>query len=152
MALSTMPRRTSGAVNAAATGKRDVKLRRLWREFIRDRAAYRAAWERYQPMYDAFVAELPPCPEGVRPGDHMRAHNWLWRKHGLEELWNAWNSATEAMEATSAAIRAVEAFLGIGIKLAALPVGFELDSDVLEEARDAVLKDIERMMGISCIS
>jgi hypothetical protein len=53
----------------------------------------------------------------------MRAHNWLWRKHGLEELWNAWNSATEAMEATSAAILAVEAegLLGIGIKLAALP-------------------------------
>jgi hypothetical protein len=141
----------SGAVNAAATGKGDIKLRRLWWEFIRHRAAYQAAWERYQPMYEAFVAELPPCPKGIRPGDHMRAHNWLWHKHGLEELWNAWNSATEAMEATSAAILAVEAegLLGIGIKLAALPVGFELDSDDLEEARDAVLMDIERLMGFT---
>jgi hypothetical protein len=144
-------RPTSGAVNAAATGKGDIKLRRLWWEFIRRRAAYRAAWERYQSMYEAFVAELPPCPEGVRPGDHMRAQNWLWRKHGLEEPWNAWNSATEAMEATFAAILAVEAegLLGIGIKLAALPVGFELDSDDLEEARDVVLMDIERLMGIT---
>jgi hypothetical protein len=135
--------------NAAATGKGDIKLRRLWWEFVRDRAAYQAAWERYQPTYDAFIAELPPHPEGVRPGDHMRAHNWLWRNHGLEELWNAWNSASEAMEATSALILAVEAegLLGIGIKLAALPV--EPDLDDLEEARDAILMDIERLMGIT---
>jgi hypothetical protein len=57
--------------------------------------------------------------------------------------------ASEAMEATSAAIRAVEAegLLGIGIKLAALPV--EPDLDDLEEARDAVLMDIERLTGIT---
>jgi hypothetical protein len=144
-------RPASGAASAAATGAGDVKLRQLWSEFIRHRAAYRAAWERYQPAYDAFIAELQRCPEDVLPDDHMRAHNWLWRKHGLEELWNGWNSATDAMEAASAAILAVEAegLLGIGIKLAALPVEFELDSDDLEEARDAVLMDIERLLGVT---
>jgi hypothetical protein len=55
------------------------------------------------------------------------------------------------MEATSAAIRAVEAegLLGVGIKLAARPVGFEPDPEHLEEARDAVLMDIERLLGIT---
>ena len=141
----------SGVAPASSTIKGDVELRRLWSEFIRRRAAYRAAWERYQPVYETFIAELPPCPHDVLPGDHMRAHNWLWRKYGLEELWSTWNSTNEALEEVFAAILAVEAegLLGIGIKLAALPVEFELDSEDLQKARDAVLTDIERSLGMT---
>jgi hypothetical protein len=140
----------SGDAPASATIYGDLNLRRLWFEFIRRRAAYRAAWERYQPVYEAFIAELPNCPDDVRPGDHMRAHNWLWHKHGLEHLWNTWNSANEAMEEVFASILGVEAegLLGIGIKLAALPIEFELDAEDLERARAAVLLDIERLLGI----
>jgi hypothetical protein len=132
---------------AAISG--DLTLRRLWFEFNRRRAAYRTAWERYQPVYETFIAELPDCPDDVRPGDHMRAHNWLWHKHGLEHLWDTWNSANEAMEEMFASILAVEAegLLGIGIKLAALPIEFELDAEDLERARAAVLLDIERLLG-----
>ena len=109
--------------------------------------AHAVAQEKYKPVRAVFEAELPPCPDDVVFGDHWFAHNWLWRKHGLDQLRDAWNDAGSAMCETVEAILQTEAagLFGVGVKLAALPD--KPDPEDYEDAVAAVLNDIDRLLG-----
>ena len=113
----------TAAALAALSPAQDVELRLLWSEYLVHADAHAAAQEKQKPARAAFDAEFPPCPDDVLPGEHWRAHNWLWRKHGLDHLSDAWNAAGSAMCETAETILQTEAagLFGIGVKLAALP-------------------------------
>jgi hypothetical protein len=125
----------------------DKKLRRLWSRYLKQVAEYQTACQKYDPARAAFDAELPPCPEDVMSGDHWRAHQWLWNKHGLEPLCDAWNAAHDAVGKTAKAIQRTkaESLFGVGVKLTALPIDYEEEDckDALKSTRD----DIDRLLG-----
>jgi hypothetical protein len=138
-ALSLPAAASLPAVNDAVS---DKKLRRLWSKYLNDVAEWEAVCAKYDPARAAFEVELPPCPEDVLAGDHWRAHQWLWNKHGLEPLWDAWNVAHDEVGKTVKAIQRTRAdsFFGLGVKLTALPI--EHDEDDLQDAVKSVLQDI----------
>jgi hypothetical protein len=165
MANYNLTRRTLIPVAAAAVAtatasptpsmgaKPDAELHRLWADRQARIAAYNAARERCQPARASFDAEFPPCPADVLPGRHWDAHDWLWRKHGLNKLSDAWNAAFIAIQETDAAIVSTpaEGLFGIGIKLSALSSTEHLQPDASEyEAMViSVLADIDRLTGSS---
>jgi hypothetical protein len=137
-----------GAATETITGP-DRELRRLWSEYLTLIAADDAVMAKYTPAHTAYEAELPPCPEGVLPGDHLRAHESLWRKHGLDKLWDQRNSIDTAQRETIAAILSTKAegLFGIAVKLSAMPDGAQYDQEDWTEATAVVLDDIDRLLG-----
>ena len=135
------------SVPAMASVDADARLRRLWAEYLAHADAYAAAHEKYEPVRAAFDAEYPPCPPDVLPGHHWEGQRPLWRKHGLEVLWDACNTADEAMHQTIDNIRDTEAtgLFGIGVKLAAQPR--DGDHQDVTEAAISVLNDIDKLLG-----
>jgi hypothetical protein len=98
----------------------DAELRKLWNEYLRQTEAVAAAEEALREPRAAFDAEYPPCPEHTLPGEHFRAHDRLWRKHGLDELTDKLNAAYEELVAIVRRVRQARASspFGIGVKLA----------------------------------
>jgi hypothetical protein len=94
-----------------------------------------------------YDAEEPPCPDDVLPGHHLEANQWLWKKHGLDTLYDAWNNAGEAMGESIEVIRDTEAtgLLGILVKFLALPTDTEAED--YEESYVSALPDIDRLLG-----
>jgi hypothetical protein len=144
---ATLPAVAAMPVGAAPV---DAKLRHLWSEYLTHADGYTAARERYETARAAFDAELPPLPDGVQPGDHRLAHDWLWRKHNLDMLWGACTATTSAIRETIATILHTEAegLLGVGVKLAAMPPNpDEWTFEDYEDAVVAALEDIDRLTG-----
>jgi hypothetical protein len=138
-----------------AAPQSDAVLRNLWSEYLvladaRDKVA-----QKYATARASYDAERPPCPDGVLPGDHHRAYEWLWQKHGLEQLWDAADAAHDRMDDIVKGILCVEAtsLFGIGVKLAALPGSYSLsegrsnDPEDYVESVASVLSDINRLIG-----
>ncbi len=117
------------ALAAANPAANDAELLRLFAE-------YRAAVEEYvarkkisDQAHAAFLSEMPPCPPGVRPGDHWRAHEPLYHASGAEATYDAWIETSEWMHATIAKIRGTEAhgLVGVAVKLATVEPEFTED-------------------------
>ena len=127
----------------------DIALFRLYGEYIDRALASAAAWEKVRPAHAAYDAELPPCPDGVSPGHHRRAHDWLWRKHGLDELYDAANTTSDKLRETIAAIMRTEAvgLFGVGVKLTAIRLWSEPEVEDYEEVATLALRDIDRLIG-----
>jgi hypothetical protein len=92
----------------------------------------------------------------VLSGHHFEACRPLWKKHGLDRLYDAWNAAGEQADETAEAIREEEAegLFGIGVKLAALPVDGNC-RDYAPDHEDAIiaaLGEIDRMIGTTFVS
>jgi hypothetical protein len=150
---------TAAAVSAASTvalaaspalAGADAALPSLWAEYLGHAHAHEAAQAAYGPVRAAFDAEMPPFPPDVLPGHHWEAMQPLWRSYGLEELSDASNDAYNRASATIAAIQATpaEGLIGVGIKLAALPVDSENVSDEdLKDAIESAMRDIARLTG-----
>src|ERR1700730_12150002 len=150
---------TAAAASAASTvaltaspalAGADAALLSLWAEYLGHALAHEAAQAAYKPIRAAFDAEMPPFPPDVLPGHHWEAMQPLWRSYGLEELSDASNNAYNRASATIAAIQATpaEGLIGIGIKLAALPLDRENVSE--EDMADAIasaLEDIALLTG-----
>ena len=121
----------------------DAVLLRLWSEYVARAAAHTAAQKEAASVRALYDADEPPCPDDVRPGDHWEANQWLWRKHGVDVLYDAWNDAGNAMRDTIEAIRDTEAtgLLGILVKFLALPP--DTEEEDYEEAYDSALTDID---------
>jgi hypothetical protein len=108
-------------VAAKAAQREDAELRELWAQFLpqlraNDRA--KAAVRKQRALFDA---ELPAKPLGVHPADHWHAHQWLWRKHGMDRLYAAWTREGNKLRRLVKAIRKAKAetLFGVGVKLAA---------------------------------
>jgi hypothetical protein len=135
------------AVPAAAATASDSELRRLWSEYLDRLAEFKVIDEKHSAARDAFEAELPPCPDGVFPGSHREAHNHLWRKHGIDELWKAWSEAASRVDEPVKAIQQTpaETLFGIGIQLTALKMQHE-EWDRADAIQTA-LASIDRLIG-----
>lgn len=133
----------------AGNSQADAELFRLWQEYQANVRDYEAADAACAPVRAAFDAEMPPCPEDVLPGDHWREQQPLWNKYGLDALCDVCNAADEKARATIAAILAAKAggLLGIGIKLAAVPVD-SVEPEDLEEGIASALADIRTLTGV----
>lgn len=131
----------------------DPELRRLWSEYLNTARAYAGILAAYEPVRNAFDAEMPSCPPGVLPGDHWRSQQPLWRRYGLDDLCAAWNRSAEQVRQTIAAIQTTDAegLVGIGIKLAAMPMDVPDEVD-LAEAVASVMRDIARLTGIEFVA
>jgi hypothetical protein len=145
IALTRLP-----AIAGSPTGP-DAQLLRLWEQYLSRAQSYATARAVYEPVRAAFGEELSrPCPLGVSLGDHWSTMATRWRSYGLPELSDACEQAAEDIRAAIAAIRAVpaEGLIGIGIKLAALPVGPDAtDEQELAEAIFSASEDIARLTG-----
>jgi hypothetical protein len=127
----------------------DQPLLRLWAEYLDHVHAHAAALAAYLPVREAFDAKMPLCPPDVLPGDHWESVQPLWRSYGLDPLYDAWGEKDSNASAAVAAILATpaESLTGIGIKLAAMPVGLVSEED-MADAIASVLQDIARLTGI----
>jgi hypothetical protein len=129
----------------------DAQLLRLWEQYLWHAQSYTIARAAYEPVRAAFGEELSrPCPLGVSFGDHWGAMATRWRSYGLPELTDACEQAAEGVRTAIAAIRAVpaEGLVGVGIKLAALPVGpHAADEQELADAIFSASEDIARLTG-----
>src|ERR1700686_2361514 len=107
----------------------DSRLRELWAQYLKDLAGELAARAALDPARAAYDAEEPPCPDDMSPGHHFEACRPLWKKHGLDRLYDAWNDAGERTDATIKAIleQEAEGLFGVGAKLAALPTQEDQD-------------------------
>jgi hypothetical protein len=128
----------------------DRELRRLWAKYLALAADTAAVRSKIEPARAAYDAEEPPCPEGVLPGTHYENHRWLWRKHGLDELFAKLNSVDRAARETIAEIlnTKAEGLFGIAVKLSAQ------STDRLSHAKEdyaesvaVALEDIDRLLG-----
>jgi hypothetical protein len=150
VAVAESPALAVPAVAATEISGSDRELRRLWSEYLAIVPALEALEAEYAPARAAFDAEMPPCPVDVRMGDHFEANQWLWRKHGLDELSDKRHSIDTAIRETIAAILGTraEGLFGLAVKLSALPVGeYEEAGYDLVEASALVLEDIDRLLG-----
>ena len=130
-------------------GDGDAVLLRLWSEYLARAAPHTAAQKEIEPARALYDAEEPACPDDVLPGHHFEDNQWLWKKHGLDALYDAWNNAGEAMGETIEAIRDTEAtgLLGVLVKFLALPPDTEAED--YEESYFSALTDIDRLLGSS---
>ena len=159
MTLSWRPQRSGWTRTvpaiAVAASETDAVLRDLWSEYLSCADECAAAEDNYALARNAYDTELPPCPDDVRPGDHSRAHKWLWNNHGLEVLNHAANDTHERLRGVVEKILKAEAtgLFGIGVKLAALPPTAFLDGSGGLDPEDhvdaiaSVLNDINRLIG-----
>jgi hypothetical protein len=90
----------------------------------------------------------------VLPGDHWRAQQPLWEKHGLDRLYDAWNVAGKRTDETVKAIleQEAEGLFGIGAKLTALPFEDRDPAYDHEHAIRSVLSDIDRLTGTAFLA
>jgi hypothetical protein len=128
-------------------GEGDAVLLRLWSEYLARANADAAAQKEIEPARALYDAEEPARPDDVLPGDHFEANQWLWKKHGLDALYDTWNNAGEAMGETIEVIRNTEAtgLLGILVKFLTLPS--DPDKEDYEEKYVSALTDIDRLLG-----
>jgi hypothetical protein len=145
------PAVAAGAVPALAARDPDADLRRLWGRYTDQCDAEVKAYETMRPvraLCDA-EAEAFPCPADVVPGDHDRAViQLIWRKHGLDRLYDEWNAAAAAKQKIADAIHAIPAqtLTGVGIKLAAWGWDIdEMDGTDFHRIVYGVVADIERL-------
>jgi hypothetical protein len=124
------------ATNAEVPAE-DAELRRLWAEYLVQLRLLKDREVACSAARMGFDAEFPPCPEGVLPGHHWDAYDWLWRKYGLHRLYSAMNREHRKLIKITKAIRKTKAetLFGVGVKLSVSEC-FE-EADVVEAAEDA---------------
>ena len=143
------------AAPALADQAGDAKLRELWARYLKDLAAEQAVSAALDPARAAYDAEEPPCPDDVSPGHHHEACRPLWKKHGLDRLYEAWNDAGARTDAAAKAIleQEAEGLFGVGAKLAALPSQEDQDLAYDQEAAiRSALRDIDRLIGTTFLA
>jgi hypothetical protein len=139
IAASVVAIPTAAMANPLAT--QDAELRALWPTYLAQLAVYRAAAEANALARNAFDEEFPPCPKDALPGRHWDAHEWLYKKHGLNRLYPAWCREHKKLVKITKAIRKAkaESLFGIGVKLSASDGFDEYDAaEALEDAREAL--------------
>jgi hypothetical protein len=96
-------------------------------------------------------ANLHPCPDDVLSGVHWKAHDWLWRKHGLHRLYPAAEREHRKLIRLAKAIRKVKAegLFGIAVKLS-VTEHFE-EFDVIEANEDA-RRSLAALTGVDFIA
>jgi hypothetical protein len=116
--IATAPAITGPALALTDTSA-DARLRELWAQYLENLAAERAVVAELEPARAAYDAEEPPWV----PGERRQKNEQLWKKHGLDRLYEAWNDAHDRMNQAVDAIleQEAEGLFGIGAKLAALP-------------------------------
>ncbi len=136
------------AVASAASGS-DSKLRRLWGQYLELAAEYDTVRAKSESARAAYDVEEPACPEGVLPGQHYRDCQPLWRKYGLDELYDQRNRIDTAIRETIVLIlnTPAEGLFGIGVKLSAQLHPTSHDYDDWVESVAVALDDIDRVLG-----
>ena len=75
----------------------------------------------HKPVRDALDAEWHPLVESrsLYLAEQKKAFDQLWKKHGIEPLWNRLNSESRKLVKITKAIRRAKAetLFGIGVKL-----------------------------------
>jgi hypothetical protein len=117
----------------------DAELRRLWAKYLEQLDRLDDAELAHKPVRDALDAEWHPLVESrsLSLAEQKKAFDQLWKKHGIEPLWNRVTSESRKLVKITKAIRKAKAegLFGIGVKLSVTEY-FE-EYDVVQPAEDA---------------
>ena len=115
----------------------DVELRRLWAKYLDQLDRLDDAELAHKPVRDALDAEWYPLVKSLSLAEQKKAFDQLWKKHGIEPLWNRVTSESRKLVKITKAIRKAKAegLFGIGVKLSVTEY-FE-EYDVVQPAEDA---------------
>lgn len=141
------------AAPALAHPAGDARLRDLWAKYLEHFAAEQAISAAIVPARAAYDAEEIGGPAASHLSEANRP---LWKRHGLDRLYDDWNDAVERVDETIEAIQGEQAdgLFGIGAKLAALPSDGNC-RDPAHDHEDAIisaLTEIDRMIGSTFVS